>query len=177
MGRKAKTARKNPFVTAAAVVLPAALAACLTGCGGHSPSGASSSPAPAPSGTPGRVEASSNGAAVTVTGAVAHLDAAGDGSLTMTVRNSGSVTDHLDMVGVPGGARGTLGGGRDPKADGAMDPAGILIQSDGATTFGAKGGPTVTLHHVKDVTGRRTLPLILQFGVTGLVRFEARVER
>ncbi|MGQ4510897.1 hypothetical protein [Streptomyces sp. DW26H14] len=175
MARKAKTARKNPLVTAATgVVLPAALAVCLTACGGSHSSDASS-PAPTPSGTPGEVEASSNGAVVSVTGAVAHLDRSGDGTLAMTVRNSGTVTDHLDMVGVPGGARGTLSGGKNPKDNGAMNPAGILILPNGSTTFGAADGPAVKLTHVKGVTSRHTLPLILQFGVAGLVRLEARV--
>ncbi|MCF3961862.1 hypothetical protein [Streptomyces fuscigenes] len=175
MARKAKTARKSSLATAVTgAVLPAVLAACLTGCGGGS-SHDDASPAPAPSGTPGRVEASANGSVVSVTDAVAHLDASGDGTLTMTVKNSGTVADHLDMVGAPGGARGTLTGGRDPKADGAMNTAGILVQADGGTTFGAKDGPTVALHHVTGVSGRHTLPLILQFGVAGLVRLQARV--
>jgi hypothetical protein len=175
MARHSGAERKKTLVTTATgVALPAVLAACLTGCGGHSSPDAPSS-APAPSGTPGRVEASSNGAVVTVTEAVAHLNHSGDGTLTMTVSNSGTVTDHLDMVGVPGGSRGILGGGRNPKGNGAMNTAGIQILPDGTTTFGSAGGPVVTLHHVKNVTGRHTLPLILQFGVAGLVRLQARV--
>ncbi|WP_329459320.1 hypothetical protein [Streptomyces sp. NBC_01497] len=175
MARNAKTARKNPLITAAtALAAPAVLAACLTGCGGHSSPDASPA-APTPSGTPGQVEASSNGAVVSVTGAVAHLDHSGDGTLTMTVSNSGTVTDHLDMVGVPGGARGALGGGKNPKGNGAMNTAGILILPDGSTTFGSAGGPSVALRHVSGVTSGHTLPVILQFGVAGLVRLQAHV--
>ncbi|WP_051839492.1 hypothetical protein [Streptomyces sp. NRRL F-5126] len=176
MARNAKPARKTLLARAAtAVVLPALLVGGLAGCSGDSSSGASASPSP--SGTPGEVKASNNSSVVTVTGAVAHLDASGDGTLSMTVRNSGTVTDHLDMVGAPGGARGKLTGAKGTKGNGALNTAGIQILPNGSTTFGSSGGPTVAFHHVKGVTSRHTLPIILQFGVAGLVRMEAHVTK
>jgi hypothetical protein len=163
-------------------MLPAAAAVLATGCS-HSaatrsaPSGPSApaTAAPPSNGPTGSVHTNANGSVLDVTQVVAHLDASGDGSLSMAVRNSGSVTDHLDFVSVPGGSRGVLKGGKSA-GSGAMTSAGIQFPPGTSVTFGSgPGDPTVRLTGAHGVTGAHTLPLILQFGVSGLIRVQAQV--
>lgn len=108
-----------------------------------------------------------------VTGAVARLDSAGNGTLTMRIANDGGVPEHVDMVELPDGSRAALSGGRG--VNGSMSTAGVLVQTGTSVTFGSRGGPAATLRAVHGVTGRHTLPLIIQFGVAGLVRLQAKV--
>jgi hypothetical protein len=110
---------------------------------------------------------------LSITHAVAHLDASGSGTVTMTVRNAAGVPEHLDMVGTPDGGRGRLTGGSDG-ADGSLTSAGILFEPGGTVTFAAPG-PTIRLSGTHGVTATHTLPLLLQFGVAGLVHLTAVV--
>ncbi|MBR8642816.1 hypothetical protein KEF29_34715 [Streptomyces tuirus] len=127
-----------------------------------------------PVGVSGSAHVQAEGVDLTVTHAVAHLDPAGDGTLTMSVRDDDGVPDHLGMVATPDGGRGTLRGGKSDEGAGSMDTAGILLTSGTTVTFGGDG-PRVLLRQVRGVTARHTLPVQLQFGVAGLVRLQARV--
>lgn len=157
-------------------MLPALAVSAALFAAGCSPSGseasASATAAPPSNGPAGQLHASANGAVLDITQAVAHLDAKGDGTLSMTVRNSGSVTDHLDFVSVPGGSRGVITGGKGD-GSGEMTSAGIQFLPGTSVTFGTgSGDPSVQLR-AAHATGKHTLPLILQFGVAGLLRIQA----
>ena len=147
----------------------AALAVLVAGC---------SSPSAAPTSTPvktsdpvGQIHIRERGTDLSISQLVAHLDPAGNGDLTMTVHNAGEATDHLDMVAIPGGQRGTLKGGKG--TNGVLDTAGIAFRINSTVAFGGSG-PTVRLRDVHETTAH-TLPLTLQFGVAGLVHLQARV--
>ncbi|MEU6148313.1 hypothetical protein ABZ848_49325 [Streptomyces sp. NPDC047081] len=166
--------------TVAAAALSSALIALTAGCGGtghHSgpESGTSRAGTPGVTSSPGRLSVRTADVDLTITGAVAHLDRSGDGSLTMSIRNDGAVPEHLGMVATPDMGRGVLEGGKTAEGNGSLSTAGILLQSGTAVAFRGDG-PRVELHHVHGVTTRHTLPLSLQFGVAGLVRLQARVE-
>ncbi|MFF7074565.1 hypothetical protein [Streptomyces pseudovenezuelae] len=124
--------------------------------------------------TPGEATAQARGVDLTVTHAVAHLDRSDDGTLTMTVRNDDGVPEHLGMVATPDRGRGTLVGGKSAQGNGMLDTAGILLLDGSSVTFDGDG-PRVLLHHVHGVTAQHTLPVVLQFGVAGLVRVRAQV--
>ncbi|MFR0355594.1 hypothetical protein [Streptomyces sediminimaris] len=160
--------------TLLAASLSVALAALTAGCtsGPSSPSAPSAS-AGSPA-VPGRIHVQVADVDLTITDAVAHLDHSGDGSLSMAVRNDDGVPEHLAMVSTPDGGRGRLTGAKSAEGNGSLSTAGILLRDGTTVTFGA-GGPRVLLHHVQGVTARHTLPVALQFGVAGLVRFQARV--
>ncbi|MFF7980170.1 hypothetical protein ACFZDK_13720 [Streptomyces sp. NPDC007901] len=161
-----------------AVPLSVALAVLTAGCA-SSPSssrtGASASASSGDPAVPGRIHVEVADIDLTIADAVAHLDHSGDGSLSMEVRNDDDVPEHLGMVATPGGGRGVLVGGKSAEGDGSLSTAGILLMSDTTVTFGGKGDPYVLLHRVHGVTAAHTLPVALQFGVAGLVRFQARV--
>lgn len=160
-----RTAR--PLRTAVAAFALTALAAACT----H---GAAKAPAPRDTGpaTPGQVHVTAPDVDLSITHAVAHLDASGSGTVTMTVRNGSGVPEHLDMVATPDGGRGRLTGAG--KGNGSLTGAGILFQPGSTVTFGAPG-PTIRLTAVHGVAAAHTLPLMLQFGVARLVRLTAVV--
>ncbi|CAG7606753.1 hypothetical protein [Actinacidiphila bryophytorum] len=148
----------------------AALTALATAC-----THAASATATAPNGisaAPGQVTVEEPGVSLSITGAVAHLDPSGSGTLSMTVHNGSSVPEHLDMVATPDGGRGVLTGRAGAPASGSMTSAGILLEPDSTVTFG-KSGPSVRLTHLHGVANAHTLALMLQFGVTGLVHLSA----
>ncbi|MEU3985930.1 hypothetical protein AB0F77_38700 [Streptomyces sp. NPDC026672] len=161
--------------TPLAASLSVALAVLTAGCSDHS-SARATVPAPASTGSavPGRIQVDVADVDMTITGAVAHLDRSGNGSLSMSVRNDDGVPEHLGMVATPDGGRGELVGGTSAEGNGSLSTAGILLLSGTTVTFGGTG-PRVLLHHVHGATAQHTLPLALQFGVVGLVRFQARV--
>ncbi|QHA09976.1 hypothetical protein GQF42_34035 [Streptomyces broussonetiae] len=151
---------------------------CPWGCanGSSAPTSDSTRPVTSSTAVPGRVYVVVTGEVdLTITDAVAHLDRSGDGSLHMTVRNDDGVHEHLGMVATPRGKRGELVGGKSAEGDGSLSTAGILVTSGTSVTFGSADGPRVLLHHVHGVSTRQILPVALQFGVAGLVRFQARV--
>lgn len=123
--------------------------------------------------TPGEASVQASGIDLRITRAVATLDRAGDGRLAVTVHNAEGVTEHLDMIGAPDSGRASLEGGR--HADGSLSSAGIVIQPGTSVTFGSAGGPKALFQDVHGVTPHHTLPLMLQFGVAGLVHLQARV--
>jgi copper(I)-binding protein len=148
-------------------------AALLAGCSSHS--AASGPPAPTTSApdVPGRADVQAGGSDLTITKAVAHLDPAGTGTLTMTVHNGAAVPEHLDMVATPDAGRGALSGAA--KGDnGAMTDGGILLPAGSTVTFGGTG-PSIRLTAVHGITAAHTLPLFLQFGVARLVHVSAIV--
>ena len=161
---------RTAFPVATSTLLVALTAGCAHGSAPATPSphrtGATSSP--------GEAVARARGIDLTVTHAAAHLDRAGDGTLSMTVRNDDGVPEHLGMVAAPDSGRGTLVGGKSAKGNGMLDTAGILLPDGTTVTFGG-GGPRVLLRHVHGVTAHHTLPVVLQFGVAGLVRVQAQV--
>jgi hypothetical protein len=161
---------------ARALIASAVLAALATGCAdsatGTAEPDAPSTAAPA---TPGQVTAQGPGVDLRITHAVAHLGSSGAGTLAMTVYNGGDAPDHLDMVGTPGGGRGTLEGARDGVVDGSLSTAGVLIPVNSTVTFGSKSGPVVRLPAGHGATAAHTLPLVLEFGNARLVHLTARV--
>jgi hypothetical protein len=154
---------------------PAAVAAVALVAAGCGPAHRTDSapPAPSASATPGRASVEVPGISLRITGATVRLDAAGDGSLAMRVAVGSGAPDHLGMIATYDGGRAVLKGGRG--ADGAMTSAGILVQPDSTVDFGAKDGPAAQLHGVRGAVTGHTLPLVLEFGVAGVVRLEARV--
>lgn len=148
-----------------------ALTALATACT-HS---AAKAPAPQDTGTatPGQVHVVAPDVDLTITHAVAHLDASGSGTVTMTVRNGTGLPEHLDMVATPDGGRGRLTGAATGD-NGSMTSAGILLQPGSTVTFAAPG-PTIRLTATHGVTAAHTLPLMLQFGIARLVRLTAVV--
>ncbi|MCQ4080938.1 hypothetical protein NGB36_10080 [Streptomyces sp. RB6PN25] len=165
-----------PARTLRTAAVSATLAVLAAACSGNSseptaPTTSTGGSTSAPT-TPGRIDATAPGIDLHITDAVAHLDATGTGEVTMTIRNGGGVPEHLDMVAAPGGARATLQGGS--AVNGSMTTSGILLQPASTTTFGGPG-PRILFHQVRGITADHTLPLILQFGVAGLVHLQARV--
>ncbi|MBY8889385.1 hypothetical protein K7472_31760 [Streptomyces sp. PTM05] len=163
--------------TAVVAVVVAALVPLAAGCSRSEPDTAGST---VPTGqategasTPGRMTVQENGADLAITDAVAHLDGKGDGRLTLKVRNLDGVPEHLAMVGVPDGGRGTLVGGK--HGNGSISTAGILVENGTTLDFGAPGGPQILLNGVQGVTSAHTLPLAVQFGVAGMIHLQARV--
>ncbi|WP_328432282.1 hypothetical protein [Streptomyces sp. NBC_00453] len=165
--------RNRTFLTAS---LSVAVAVLTAGCSDSSSSHATGSASASAGSTsaPGRIHVDVGDIDLTITGAVAHLDRSGDGSLSMSVRNDDGVPEHLGMVATPDGGRGVLVGGKSSEGNGSLSTAGILLLSGTTVAFGGSG-PRVQLHHVHGITTRHTLPVALQFGVAGLVRFQARV--
>jgi len=160
---------------AMAAVSSLALVTLTAGCTAGTSTAADPGRAPAtPTGTTGQASVQGPGVDLTVTGAVAHLDGAGDGTLTMAVRNEDGVPDHLGMVATPDSGRATLQGGKAADDNGSLDTAGILLLTGTTVTFGGHG-PRVLLRNAHGVTSHHTLPVALQFGVAGLVRIQARV--
>ena len=164
-----------------AVFLAAALALLTAGCAGTGddarPSGttASAGPTPGVTSAPGRVAVRFADVDLAVTDAEAHLGRSG-GTLSMTVRNNGSVPEHLGMVATSAGGRGELVGAEGTEGTGALTTAGVLLQPGTTVTFGGADGPRVELPRAVRVTGgQRTLPVTLQFGLAGLVHLDARV--
>ncbi|MFI0898115.1 hypothetical protein [Streptomyces sp. NPDC020983] len=148
-----------------------ALAALATACGGHD----EGDTAPQTSSSPvlGRLHVVAPDVDLTVTDAVAHVDASGTGTLTMTIHNGSGVPEHLDMVATPDSGRGQLVGGRG-SGSGSMTSAGILLAPGATVTFGSSSGPSVRLTRAH-LGADHTLPLKLEFGVARLVELSARV--
>ena len=169
-----RTASRAVRATTAAAVLAVLTAGCSQSAShGDSGSDASASADLVQSDGPGHASVKGPGIDLSVTNAVAHLDAAGNGTLTMTVHNGDGVTEHLGMVGTPDAGRGTLVAGKG-LTDGSLSNAGILLMPGSTVTFGGDG-PTVRLTAVHGVTAAHTLPVILEFGVARLVHVSARV--
>lgn len=150
-----------------------ALTALATACTNSTDSGATAQDGT--SSAAGMVSIKTPRVDLSITHAVAHLDASGSGTLTMTVHNGSSVPEHLDMVGTPDGGRGVLTGKSGAAASGSMTSAGILLESGSTVTF-AQAGPSVRLTDVHGVTDAHTLPVVLQFGVARLVHLSAVVD-
>jgi hypothetical protein len=123
--------------------------------------------------TPGQVTVKLADMNLRITDAVARLDASGNGELSMRIANGGGVPEHVDMIGLPDSARAGLTGGS--VTDGPLTSAGVLIPAGGSVVFGSHGGPRATLRGVHGVTAQHTVPVIIEFGVAGLVRLQAKV--
>jgi copper(I)-binding protein len=167
----AGTGRAGRAVAACAALT--AVAALATACSGSSDSQDDAVPTAQPT-TPGRLSVQAPDVDLDITDAVAHLDAAGNGTLTMTVRNGSSVPEHLDMVATPGGGRGSIVGGSH-KGSGALETAGISLRPGTTVVFGGSGNPVIRFTAVGGVTAAHTLPLALEFGVARLVHLTALV--
>ncbi|WP_335971393.1 hypothetical protein [Streptomyces sp. CA2R106] len=178
MSRDRRTALRSSRIprAARAVAGAAALVALATGCSHSGSAHAAPSQSPTAADTPGRAVVHEDGVDLTISDAVAHLDSAGNGTLTMAVRNDSGVPEHLDMVGAPDAGRGAIAGRTTGKTGdpGSLMDAGIYLPDGTTVTFGG-AGPTVTFTGVHGVTAQHTLPLMLQFGVARLVHLSARV--
>ena len=109
---------------------------------------------------------------LTIKNAAVHLGPSGTALLEFTVDNKGPVTEHLDLVSVPGIGQATLQGSAG--AANALSTAGVLVYSDGSATFGTRA-PSITLPSVKGLKAGGTTPVLLEFGVAGLVRLTVPV--
>ncbi|WP_051950888.1 copper chaperone PCu(A)C [Actinacidiphila yeochonensis] len=163
--------RRAPYAVAGCALLLGA-AACGHSSSQHAATAATATTT-ASADTPGRVEVHGRDIELDVTSAVAHLDAAGNGTLTMTVHNGETTPEHLDFVATPNAGRGVLTGVASGD-NGSMQDAGILLPAGTTVAFGGSG-PTVRLTGVQGVTAAHTLPVTLQFGVAGLVHLDAVV--
>ena len=154
--------------TAASSLLLAALAAACSQPATHHAAAGN----PTGSGEPGQLVVQTGDIDLSITHAALHLDSAGSGALTMTLRNGGEAPEHLDMVAAPGGERGALAG-RAGKGDGVLDSAGILVRPGATVTFGG-GGPQIRFTGLRGASG--TLPLAFEFGIAGLVHLDVVVQ-
>ncbi|WP_042428856.1 hypothetical protein [Streptacidiphilus anmyonensis] len=102
--------------------------------------------------------------------AAVHLGATGGAQLEMGVTNSGPVTEHLALAAVQGKVA-TLDGA----ADNAKSVAGVLIGSGSTASFGAANGPKVVLTNGAALKPGGTVPVMLQFGIAGMVRIDVPV--
>lgn len=109
---------------------------------------------------------------LTITDAAVHLGASGTARLEFTVDNKGPVTEHLGMVSVPGLGQANLVGSTGPVN--ALSTAGIMIDSDSSATFGTSA-PAVALPSTKGLTAGGTTPVLLEFGLAGLVHLTVPV--
>lgn len=109
---------------------------------------------------------------LTITDAAVHLGASGTARLEFSVDNKGPVTEHLAMVSVPGLGQANLVGSTGPVN--ALSTAGIMIDSESSATFGTSA-PAVALPSTKGLTAGGTTPVLLEFGIAGLVHLTVPV--
>jgi copper(I)-binding protein len=153
----------------AAVVTVAALALATACSGGQTSPTGPATPSDTAT-TPGELTIQVPGTSLAVHDAVAHIST---GRLTMSIRNGGTVPEHLAMVATPNGGRATLRG--NSTGNGSLSTSGVLLNPGTTVTFGGQNGPAVQLPDVNGAVAGGTLPLTLQFGVAGLVHLRARV--
>ncbi|QMU72945.1 hypothetical protein [Streptacidiphilus sp. P02-A3a] len=110
---------------------------------------------------------------LSIKNAVVQLGASGTARLYFTVDNAGPVTEHLAVVSVPGLGQATLQGSAGPVN--ALSTAGIMIDSGSSAVFGA-GAPAVVLPSAKGLTPGGTTPVLLEFGIAGLVHLTVPVK-
>ncbi|MEV4611079.1 hypothetical protein AB0K43_00555 [Kitasatospora sp. NPDC049258] len=156
-----------------ALPLAAALLALLTACssGTASPDGstqASSAPI-------GSLSVRGSRAHLELTDAVLHRDpASGAAELTLTVRNEGSVPEHLNLISTTEYGRATLQGSKGP--ENALSTAGILINPGEHATFGGDG-PRILFpagaNTASPTTPGTAVDTIVIFNVAGLVHLQA----
>ncbi|MFI9274895.1 hypothetical protein ACIGXM_29910 [Kitasatospora sp. NPDC052896] len=162
------------------IAVSAALLALTTACAGTpatppvptapAPTAAPSAPgAPAPA-MPGSLSAQASGVDLAISVATVHVAPDGTAELTMTVRNSGSVPEHLAMVTTPDGSQATLQNAAGDTT-GSLSDAGILLSPGSTTAFGGRG-PHVLLHGGHPAPGQ-LIQLTMEFGVVGLVHLHA----
>ncbi|MBC3843704.1 hypothetical protein GXW82_36265 [Streptacidiphilus sp. 4-A2] len=93
--------------------------------------------------------------------------------MDFTVDNEGPVTEHLAVVSVPGIGQAALQGSSGPVN--ALSTAGIMIDSGSSATFGA-AAPSVELPSAKGLKAGGTSPVLLEFGIAGLVHLTVPVK-
>ncbi|WP_280717935.1 hypothetical protein [Kitasatospora sp. MAP5-34] len=152
------------------IAVPAvALLALLTGCS----SGATSAPTAAPSpGALGSLSVQGPRSHLELSGGVLRRNPSGTAELAVTVRNAGSVPEHLSLVSTPDNGRATLQGSK----DNTLSTAGVLIRPGETATFGGDQGPTIAFPaHPGAASPSSTADAILIFSVTGLVHLQVAV--
>jgi hypothetical protein len=156
--------------------LAAAVAGLATGCGSGTvqrvaPGVVQSSVSTSADGTDWSMRA--RNVDLTIKDAVVELGPSGQARLDFTVDNEGPVTEHLSVVSVPGMGQATLEGSAGPVN--ALSTAGIMIDSGSSATFGA-GTPSVVLPSGNGLKAGGTSPVLLEFGVAGLVHLTVPVK-
>ncbi len=167
--------RRVLCAAAAAAVVAVLASGCSSGSNGGnvqrvSPGVAQSSESTSADGTSWSMRA--RNVDLTITDAAVHLGAAGTARLEFTVDNKGPVTEHLAMVSVPGLGQANLVGSTGPVN--ALSTAGIMIDSQSSATFGTSA-PAVALPSTKGLTAGGTTPVLLEFGIAGLVHLTVPV--
>ncbi|WP_441245623.1 hypothetical protein [Kitasatospora sp. McL0602] len=156
----AVTARTNVLTRAA--LAATALLTLLTGC-----SATAAPSAPPSSAAPGSLTVQGARSHLELSGGVLHRDASGAAELTLTVRNAGTVPEHLSLVSTPADGRATLQGSAGP--DNALSTAGVLIRPGESAVFGGQG-PTIKFPaHSGASAAPGTVDTILIFSVSGIV--------
>jgi hypothetical protein len=182
-GTTLRRARSGARPRAAAALLAAALLPALVA--GCSASGAAGVQRAAPGAAQTAVHTSADGVSLSLTArnvdleisaATVRLSASGAAYVQLTVRNLGPVTEHLALVSTPSGGVGTLKGGNTPS--GSLSTAGVRLDSGSSTDFGAPSAttsPSIVLPPDKDLKAGATEPVMLMFGIAGLVHLDLPV--
>ncbi|RAG87103.1 hypothetical protein DN069_03035 [Streptacidiphilus pinicola] len=163
--------RSRAAIALPVLALSAALA--LSGCssGGvqrELPGTAQSSSSVGPEGTDFSVQG--RNVDLRITQAAVRLGTTGGAQLQMGVDNAGPVTEHLALAAVEGKVA-TLDG----TANNAKSTAGVLIASGTTASFGAADGPKIVLTNGAALKVGGTVPVMLQFGIAGMVRIDVPV--
>lgn len=167
---------------ATAVVLLAALALVGTGCSAGSDAGVQRA---APGVEQTTLRSSADGVSLSmkarnvdleISGATVRVDPSGTAYVQMNVRNLGPVAEHLGLVSLADGSQATLKGDTAPA--GSLSTAGVRLESGATTAFGAPSSaaqPSITLPGGTAVKAGATEPVMLMFGIAGLVRLDLPV--
>ncbi|MFC5907769.1 hypothetical protein [Streptacidiphilus monticola] len=92
--------------------------------------------------------------------------------LDLTVDNEGPVTEHLALASVDG-TQATLHGGA--TADTGLSPAGVRIAPAAKVAFGTANAPSATLPTTATLKAGEDVPVMLQFGIAGMIRLQVPV--
>ena len=162
--------------TLQSAALAAAVAVLAAGCGSgtvqrETPGVAQSSVSTSADGTNWSMRA--RNVDLSIKDAVVELAPSGTARLDFTVDNEGPVTEHLAVVTVPGMGQATLQGSAGPAN--ALSTAGIMIDSGTSATFGTSA-PSVVLPSAKGLAPGGTSPVLLDFGIAGLVHLTVPVK-
>lgn len=171
-----------PFRAVAAGVLAGAVALLGAGCSAGSDAGVQRA---APGAVQTTLRSSADGVELSmkarnvdldISGAAVVLDPSGTAYVRMTVRNLGPAAEHLGMVSFDDGSQATLKGDTAPV--GSLSTAGVRLESGVATAFGAPSSakqPSIALPAGTAVKAGGTEPVMLMFGIAGLVRLDLPV--
>jgi hypothetical protein len=166
---KSRSARLHR--AAPAVAVAAALAALLAGCSSSGGQGAASNPLPSSSPSisagPGSLTVVAPSIHLVITDAKITSTSNGGATLSMTVLNSGTATEHLTSVNGPGGWA-TLSGTQ-------VSAAGILLPVGTSVGIGGTNEPQIALKQAPTASPGGTEQVSVLFALAGQVTLQAVV--